>query len=93
MCIVQLQAAGIAPFFTNKQNLLMMALFEPLAAVCTVSTADLTQVHCSLKSSDICGSEHDAVQSQAHLFPRSRMHRSLSACKRLPDLSVPRSNL
>ena len=41
---MQLQGAGVAPFSINKQNLFMTALFEPLAALCSVSTAELTQV-------------------------------------------------
>jgi hypothetical protein len=45
----QLQGAGVAPFFINKQNLFMAALFEPLAALCSVSVAELTQVRCPIK--------------------------------------------
>ncbi|CAL8461195.1 g726 [Coccomyxa elongata] len=41
----KLQGAGVAPFFINKQNLFMKALFEPLSALCSVSTAELTQVN------------------------------------------------
>ncbi|CAK0777090.1 hypothetical protein CVIRNUC_004450 [Coccomyxa viridis] len=41
----KLQGAAVAPFFINKQNLFMTALFEPLAALCSVSVAELTQVN------------------------------------------------
>ena len=41
---MQLQGVGVAPFSTNKQNLFMTAIFEPLAALCSISTAELTQV-------------------------------------------------
>lgn len=46
--MLQLQGAGVAPFFINKQNLFMKALFEPLSALCSVSTAELTQVRAIL---------------------------------------------